>query len=773
MDFNTYLPLLTLLVKKGQGEDAKGEEKTGGDAQGLMELFNQMKQDRVEVNVHTYNALIDDVARVGGREAVWLFQDLIGGRERETAQTIEAGTDQKREERGDKRVEKKEERKGKEVERIEEDMTMENKIRRFVAHQLELLDLENQTTYSDFLRMRENLTAGELEQRGMRVNKLRVKQIGNVGVKSLVRLEKMDGQIPVIYFSPGDTVKIFNNKKEISCILYSIDSRAISVTVNPSVLTLNEDDVVNLEEEFHDITHIRMCDAVKLLPRTSPSEGIKEVIFGGRTPSYNASILQQPVDFFSQALNESQKSAIQFCLAANEIALIHGPPGTGKTTVVVEFIKQVVKRRERVLVCGPSNMAVDNMLQMLQKNGGNLELDCVRIGHPARVLSNLHAHTLDQRLKKELAKEEAKYKLGKKGGNIDSSYSRLLEKKITQDILERANVVLATTVGVGSVASSLRNITFDWVVIDEAAQGLEAACWVCIQKGKKVVLAGDHNQLPPMIQSMEAAELGLEDTLFEKVIRHFPTSVKLLNIQYRMNNRIMVWASKEMYAGTLVADESVANNLLHHGKNEDRLILRAPIILIDTYNSNMRETKENEGDSIANHGEAAVVMKHIENLVEAGVEPQEIGVMTPYNAQVSWLQQRLSKKYADIEVSTVDGFQGREKEAIIVSMVRSNPPPHSLGFLTDRRRMNVALTRARKHVCVVCDVRTVSENDFLKRMVKYFQEYGICLEAKPYLEKNFDDLVDESLIITQAAKDPSQLAAHPPPIPLPSQLRTT
>uniref|UniRef100_A0A8D0GXF9 Immunoglobulin mu DNA binding protein 2 n=1 Tax=Sphenodon punctatus TaxID=8508 RepID=A0A8D0GXF9_SPHPU len=282
---------------------------------------------------------------------------------------------------------------------------------------------------------------------------------------------------------------------------------------------------------------------------------------------------------------------------------------------------------------------------------------------------------------------------------------------------------------------------FDLVVIDECAQALEASCWIPLLKARKCILAGDHKQLPPTIISHKAAAKGLSLSLMERLIQKYGESiVKMLTVQYRMHQVIMQWASTEMYCGRLTAHPSVAHHLLKDlpgvaSTDETRI----PLLLIDTAGCGLLELEVEEEQSKGNEGEVRLVGSHVQALVEAGVKARDIAVIAPYNLQVDMLREHLCHRYPELEIKSVDGFQGREKEAVVLSFVRSNRKGE-VGFLAEDRRINVAVTRARRQVAVVCDSRTVNNQAFLKRLVEYMNEHGEVRSAFEYL----DDIVPEN-----------------------------
>jgi superfamily I DNA and/or RNA helicase len=466
---------------------------------------------------------------------------------------------------------------------------------------------------------------------------------------------------------------------------------------------------------------------------------LRDILLARRPPTFQPELAEPALD---AGLNESQQAAVRFALSSSDVALIHGPPGTGKTTTVVELIRRAVRRGQRVLVSAPSNTAVDNLLEKLVAHGEN----AVRLGHPARVTPALRSHTLDLlvedhpdfRLARKLMKEalrlfreadrrtRAKPEPGARREARQEAKSlladaRRLEDQTARNILDTTRVLCATTTGLDGALLGTRR--FDLAVIDEACQSTEPGSWIPLLRCDRVVLAGDHCQLPPTVVSREAAAEGFDRSLFERVLADLGHEVsRRLNVQYRMHRSIMEFSSREFYDGDVSAAAAVSGHLLCELPGVlDTPITQTAIEFIDTAGASFDEEVEPDGESRQNDREAELVELQIQRLMDAGVRPVDIGVIAPYAAQVRLLRERLPLHA--LEIDSVDGFQGREKEAIVISLVRSNPRAE-IGFLGDVRRMNVALTRARRKLIVIGDSATLSSHAFYRRMIEHFESIG-------------------------------------------------
>lgn len=466
---------------------------------------------------------------------------------------------------------------------------------------------------------------------------------------------------------------------------------------------------------------------------------LRSVLLGEKAPAFNPATSTEP----ARHLNASQNAAIAFALTARDLAIIHGPPGTGKTTTVCELIRQAVARGDKVLACAPSNLAVDNVLERLLAH----KLNAVRLGHPARVLPELREHTLDLmvenhpdlKVARQLVREAnqlrnkasrytrakpepgARNQMRAEAKQLEFDAARI-ERQVVAYLLDRADVLCVTLTGLDSELLGARQ--FDVVVIDEACQSTEPACWIPLLRSAKVILAGDHFQLPPTVVSREAERDGFGISLQERMIERYGAAAisRRLTEQYRMHEAIMSFSSEEFYDNELTAHASVAEHLPCDLPGVERSSLtETPLAFIDTAGAGYDEELEPDGESRRNVQEAEVVLQQVAALLAAGVAAQDIAVIAPYAAQVRLLRGKLLD--ADVEVDTVDGFQGREKEAIVISLVRSNATGE-IGFLGDTRRMNVALTRARRKLIVIGDSATIGSHEFYQRLLSYFELHG-------------------------------------------------
>ena len=441
-------------------------------------------------------------------------------------------------------------------------------------------------------------------------------------------------------------------------------------------------------------------------------------------------------------LNASQERAVNDVLRAKDVRVLHGPPGTGKTTTLVEAISETLMRETQVLVCAQSNTAVDWISEKLVDCG----IPVLRLGNPTRVNDKMLSFTYEHRfadhpdypklwqVRRDM--RDMRRRRREKGERFHQKLERLkelaveLEVRINNDIFGQARVIASTLVGAGH--RLLDGKKFGTLFIDEAAQALEAACWIPIRRASRVILAGDHCQLPPTVKSLEAMKGGLGTTLMERIVKNKPECVSLLQVQYRMNDEIMQFSSDYFYHGQMKSAPEVAHRLIHEGD--------APILWFDTSSINLGEDEKNDfreqfiGESFGrvNKGEANLTISLLQIYFQRIGKQRilddriDVGIISPYRAQVQYLK-RLIKKRAFfkpfrhlISVNTVDGFQGQERDVILISLVRANDAGQ-IGFLRDLRRMNVAITRARMKLFILGDAPTLTRHPFYKKLFDYIQ----------------------------------------------------
>lgn len=455
---------------------------------------------------------------------------------------------------------------------------------------------------------------------------------------------------------------------------------------------------------------------------------LREIFHGSRKPDKFAFA---PLRF--PWLNPSQEQAVNNVLWAKDVAIVHGPPGTGKTTTLVEAIYETLHRESQVLVCAQSNMAVDWICEKLVDRG----VAVLRIGNPTKVNDKMLSFTYERQFENhpdytELwsVRKAIREVRSAKGMSRDARHQKLgrlreraaeLEYRINESLFNNARVISSTLVG--SASRVLMGRKFSTLFIDEAAQALEAACWIAIRKAGRVVFAGDYQQLPPTIKSREAMKGGLAVTLMERVARNKPQVVSLLQMQYRMHERIMRFSSDYFYEGKVLPALDV--------RFRGILDYDTPMVWVDT--SEIPDAGEEfigESYGRINKEEARLTLENLQAYFEKIGKERilseriDVGVISPYRAQVQYMRQLVSKSeffkpYRHlVTVNTVDGFQGQERDVIVISLVRSNSKGE-IGFLGDLRRMNVAITRARMKVIILGNVDTLCRHPFYKSLYEY------------------------------------------------------
>ena len=547
-------------------------------------------------------------------------------------------------------------------------------------------------------------------------------------------------------FRAGKTVRLFSNQPavnrgEANGVVYFVDKNRMKVILNgkdlPDWISLGMIGVDLLFDERTYLVMERTLDQVmetsqgRLAELRSVFQGKQEALFAPR---------EHPVQL--PQLNESQNEAVNTILQARDVSIVHGPPGTGKTTTLVQAIKKLCEYEHTVLVSAPSNTAVDLLTERLSQQG----LNVVRIGNISRVDEEILSHTLDVRMAEhpesknirkvkmeaaEARKQARKYRrrfgreeyqerrmLFREAKEL-MSWANQLEDRLIDQILDGAQVITCTLIGAADKVLDRR--TFRTVVIDEAAQALEPATWVPILKASKVVLTGDPFQLPPTVKSRKAAKAGLAITLIEKSLDRL-SGVQLLRTQYRMNKEIMAFSNEWFYDGLLRADDSVANRRLAIAQND-------PVVFVDTAGCGFEEKVHPAYRSRYNPEEAQILFEHLYQLVDyhLGLDYPSMALISPYREQVIYLEDKVQEdprlQDMPITVNTIDGFQGQERDVVYISLVRSNRKGE-IGFLNDYRRMNVAMTRARKQLIMLGDSATIGQDPFYQKMLEYCEAAG-------------------------------------------------
>ena len=547
-------------------------------------------------------------------------------------------------------------------------------------------------------------------------------------------------------FEFGRPVWIVRNEglgKYLSGVVNYVDGDRMVVVVpeGTDLVALQTAEGLNVQLAFDETTYRLMFEALDRTIRAKGRLGYLRDLFYSNQKAETFSFAPMQFPF----LNASQERAVNEVLRAKDVAVVHGPPGTGKTTTLVEAIYETLRRENQVLVCAQSNMAVDWISEKLVDRGINV----LRIGNPTRVNDKMLSFTYERRfeshsdytqlwaIRKAIRQLHANRKRGDR--TFHQKLERLKEREIELDLRIRAQIfgearVIACTL-VGSANRLLDGMKFGTLFIDEAAQALEAACWIPIRRASRVILAGDHCQLPPTIKSIAAMKGGLDKTLMQRIVEHKPEAVTLLKVQYRMNEAIMRFSSDWFYHGQVVAAPEVKfRGILdldvpmewREIRNEELEIGNEEYGRKDGY----KEEFVGENFGRVNKPEAReTLMALAEYFVKIGKqriidERIDVGIISPYRAQVQYLRHLIKKTdffkpfRKILTVNTVDGFQGQERDVILVSLVRSNEEGQ-IGFLRDLRRMNVAITRARMKLIILGDVKTLTKHTFYKKLWEY------------------------------------------------------
>lgn len=640
--------------------------------------------------------------------------------------------------------------------------TIESELRHVQA----LMQLEQKEDQAQFRLKSAKASLAERKRRGITWHPVTItnEDIG-FGGKVVLELERPAGQEGLHLFQAGRNAALFGpahgpagDPPTLSGVITSVRRNRLQLTTTREDLPdwVSEGGRLGIDLSFDEVSYREMNQAMSEVMRAHGNRlaELRDVLLGARQARFHA-----PRDddlFYPNPLNDSQLAAVRHVLSAQDVAIIHGPPGTGKTTTLVQAIRETIRRERRVLVCAPSNTAVDLLTEKLAEHGVNV----IRMGNPSRVSDLLLDHTLDARVMahasyarmralrqtadqlRQTAMEHVRHfgpeerqqrQLLKEEARQLFLQADDLERFITQDVLESVQVITCTLVGASH--RQIRHLDFETVFIDEAAQAIEPGCWIPIARGERVVLAGDHHQLPPTVKSEKAAREGLRETLFEKCIQRQPATARMLTVQYRMHEQIMAFSSQRFYGGRLQAHPRVRHADL--GAHDPCFASEPPLEFLDTAGFGFLEITIPESRSTANPEEAALLLQRLTRLLApydpVGHEddPLTIGVIAPYRAQINCLKDAIEQDAAlgsllqqrRLSVGTVDAFQGQERDIIAISLTRSNSQGE-IGFLSDIRRMNVGMTRARRKLLLVGDSSTLGAHPFFQELLAHLQAVG-------------------------------------------------
>ena len=639
-------------------------------------------------------------------------------------------------------------------------------MKKYIKKLITLINYERDAEIDLMTHEISTMSGQKREELGRAINKVKGKSLGKelgLQIVQFGRSEVIDTEISV-----GDMVLISTDnplRSDLTGTVTEKGARFIKVAFDKRVPKWAIKKKVRIDLYANDITFRRMEDNLKHL--SLKGKNALEYMLSDRNPKKNRPTPY--IAYIDENLNESQKNAIENGLSCENFFLIHGPFGTGKTRTLVELISQETRQNHKVLATAESNAAVDNILERLMENK---KLNLTRLGHPQRVSKHnitqtlaykVENHKLNKKIKKIYKKIDnliekrrvhtkptPQYRRGYgdydilhnaskgKGGRgisvdkmksmakwieinqeIDEAHDEIkrIENRMIKDIVETSDVILATNSS--AALESIARTKFDVAIIDEASQATIPSVLIPIAKAHRFILAGDHKQLPPTIISDRAGEL--EKTLFEELIKLYPFKSQLLNVQYRMNSLLMKFPNEEFYNNNLKSDSSVdeinINDILSSNKNEEAMLFIDTSKVIDNEENHLKDSK-----SIINEVEAEIAIKTANNYLNNGIEEEDIGIISPYADQVKIIQNQ-----TPVEVKTVDGFQGREKEIIIISTVRSNNNGN-IGFLKDLRRLNVAITRAKRKLIIIGNKNTLMTNPTYERLIKFAEEKNLLKE---------------------------------------------
>ena len=610
----------------------------------------------------------------------------------------------------------------------------------YLQRQYELLKMEYEYEKEQFRQQTEAMGIGRKIKRGVCWYPLNVgRSYYNALNQLAVEVERREDKDIEHAFEYGRPVCFFTQDASgkltylnfVATVSYVDEDRMVAVLPNAdALLAIQSKEVLGVQLYFDETSYRLMFEALRkvISAKNSRLAELRDIFHGNLPLSWFSF---QPLRF--PWLNRTQEEAVNKVLHAKDVAVVHGPPGTGKTTTLVEAVYETLHRENQVLVCAQSNMAVDWISEKLVDRG----VSVLRVGNPTRVNDKMLSFTYERRfeshpdypqlwsIRKAIRELYARIRKASDRESVRTKINSLkdraaeLEIRISESLFAEARVIACTLAG--SANRVLMGQKYGTVFIDEAAQVLEPACWIAIRKADRVILAGDHCQLPPTVKCVQALRQGLGDTLMQAVVRNKPDAVSLLKVQYRMNDAIMRFSSEWFYGGMLRSAPEV--------KCRSILDFDTPIEWIDM-EGDCNEEFVGESYGRINRMEAEMSVAQLKSyIIKIGKErfleeKIDVGLISPYKAQVQYLRQLIKKDAffkpyrSSISVNTVDGFQGQERDVIFISLVRANEEGQ-IGFLNDLRRMNVAITRARMKLIVLGDASTLTKHPFYRKLYEY------------------------------------------------------
>lgn len=621
---------------------------------------------------------------------------------------------------------------------------------------LDAIELERQEEEDYYISLAENKSIKEKIDSGILWYPVdMISHFYSIGEKIEVNVERVKHLNTPHKLKSGMACQIFGrvgneNSFAAKGVISYVRRNKLGIMLNSS--TINNEDLdhvkgnIGIEMTYDERPYRVMKKAIdKVMNSEEPNiVSLREKIRTNDSFSYSI-----PVEhiYTPEHLNPSQSNALKGCVESQEFSIIHGPPGTGKTTTLVALIKELAKTEKKILVCAPSNNAVDLLAYQLDLS----KVSTLRVGNVTRIGDNLmhltiaekaRSHPEWQHIKRvKIEAEEAKKSAGKRkrvfGQNERSNrkmmykesrelrkWARDLEDKLMDKLISGSKVICTTLIGVSQ--RSIKDLHYSTLIIDEASQALEPECWNAMLRADRVILAGDHLQLAPTVKSMKAEKLGLSTTLLTRMADSLKHSY-LLDTQYRMNDKILSFSNKKFYDSKLKSASGINTWTLVNDSE--------PLVMIDTSGSGFEEVMNAKSLSRYNEGEYFILREHF-LLNKDKYENTSIGIISPYREQVKYLKNKIEDDEAfntyDITVNSIDGFQGQEKDVIYISLVRSNDKGE-IGFLKDERRLNVAMTRARKKLIIIGDMSTLSQDTLFNELSQHIEKEGLYQSAWEYM----------------------------------------